>query len=255
MPELPDLAVFSSNLEKRLKGKKVREIKVHVGKKLNVPAKDLGKRLKGQQLSKVSRDGKELHLQFDKGDVLAVHLMLHGKLEPLGETAPEHTILELIFEDKTGLALTDWQKAATPTLNPDPPEAPDALSVTEKYLHEKLQSGSMVKNVLLDQHILRGIGNAYADEILWDARISPFSVSRELPGPKVKELVRSIKKVLTDAEKQIKKTNPDIISGEIRGFLAVHHSKKKESPTGARILQKKSGSRKTYYTEEQEYFG
>ncbi len=67
---------------------------------------------------------------------------------------------------------------ATPTLNPAPSAAPDALSeeVNFEFLKTLLSTkkGS-IKNILLDQKLIRGIGNAYADEILWDARISPFS--------------------------------------------------------------------------------
>ena len=113
---------------------------------------------------------------------------------------------------------------------------------------------AIVKNVLLDQKVIRGIGNAYADEILWDAGISPFSISNKIPTASIKALVKSIKHVLEHAEKQIKKTNPDIISGEVRDFLLIHNAKKDKSPSGAAILQKTAGGRKTYYTDEQELF-
>jgi formamidopyrimidine-DNA glycosylase len=57
-----------------------------------------------------------------------------------------------------------------------------------------------------------------------------------------------------DAEKQIVKSNPDIIGGEVRDFLKIHNSKKKESPNGAVINFAMASSRKTYYTDEQELF-
>jgi formamidopyrimidine-DNA glycosylase len=132
----------------------------------------------------------------------------------------------------------------------------DALSIelNEAFLQEKLQTKAAIKNVLLDQHVIRGIGNAYADEILWDARISPFSNSNKIPAAKVKALAKSIHKVLQNAEKQIRKTHPDIISGEIRDFLLIHNSNKSHSPTGAVIHNKTVGGRKTYYTDEQELY-
>ena len=108
--------------------------------------------------------------------------------------------------------------------------------------------------MLLDQKIIKGIGNAYADEILWDAGISPFSVSNKIPADKLKALAASIKTILNNAEKQIKKSHPDIIKGEVRDFLLIHNSKKKTSPGGAQILQKEIGGRKTYYTNEQELY-
>jgi formamidopyrimidine-DNA glycosylase len=107
---------------------------------------------------------------------------------------------------------------------------------------------------LLDQHNIRGIGNAYADEILWDAKISPFAVSNKIPEAAIKRLVKSIRSVLKDAEKQILKKDPDIISGEVRDFLPIHNSKKTHSPTGGKIISTTVNSRITYYTEEQELF-
>lgn len=73
---------------------------------------------------------------------------------------------------------------------------------------------------------MRGVGNAYADEILWHARISPFSVSSKIPEAKLKDLVKAIKSVLEDAEQNILKSNPGIINGEVRDFMDIHNSKK-----------------------------
>jgi len=257
MPELPDLQVFSHNLNKTLKGKKVNDVVVRVDKKLNVSAAKLKKQLVDQKVKEVYREGKELHIAFSDGDILALHLMLHGNLYRFEEeNTSKHTILELWFSDNSGLALTDWQNAATPTLNPEVKPSPDALSkeLTLAYLREQLKSRASIKNLLLDQDVIRGIGNAYADEILWDARISPFSISNKIPENKIKDLAKSIKSVLTDAEKSILKKNPDIIAGEVRDFMLIHNARKKESPTKHEIKIHKSGSRKTYYTDEQEEF-
>jgi formamidopyrimidine-DNA glycosylase len=254
MPELPDLQAFSHNLQKRLGGKTVKEITVH-SQKLNVSAAELKKKQEGQQLKEVRREGKELYFEFKDGSILALHLMLHGQLY-LDKEDHKFSIIELLFDDGLKLTLTDFQKAATPTLNPEPKTAPDALddAVDFAYLKKLLQSKkSVVKNILLDQQIIRGIGNAYADEILWDARISPFSISNKIPEARVNDLAKSIRSVLKHAEQQILKANPDIISGEVRDFMSVHNSRKKETPTGHKILVK-AGTRKTYYTDEQELF-
>src|SRR5204863_491979 len=107
--------------------------------------------------------------------------------------------------------------------------------VDEKFLANALKSRSTIKNVLLDQKVIRGIGNAYADEILWDAGISPFSVGNKIPPAYIRALAKSIKKVLKNAEKQIRKHHPDIIAGEVRDFLFIHNAQKKESPGGVTI--------------------
>ena len=256
MPELPDLQVFSHNLTKNLKGKKLDKINVEVAAKLNVPVKQLKETLEGATLEKVVRVGKELHFEFGNSHVLGLHLMLHGQFFLFEKTNEQkYTIVEMLFADGKGLALTDFQQAATPTLDPKETGVKDALDIDFSYLEKKLgATRTAVKTVLMEQKIVRGIGNAYADEILYDAKISPFSASNKIPSEKIKQLVKSIKYVLEDAEKQIFKATPDSISGEFRDFLKVHQPRKKETPSGKIIHQKPVGSRKTCYTDEQELF-
>jgi formamidopyrimidine-DNA glycosylase len=230
MPELPDLQVFARNLNKLFKGKTLDKIEAPNHKKLNVSVMELKTALEGRELTNVKRVGKELHFEFDK-HVLGLHLMLHGQFHTFeNSNENKYTIVELHFKGGKGLALTDYQGAATPALDPEEKDAPDALNVDIAYLKEKLgKKRSPVKTVLMDQKVLRGIGNAYADEILWDARISPFSTANKLPETAIKKLLSSIKDVLENAEKQIVKHNPDIISGEVRDFLKVHLPKQKQT--------------------------
>jgi formamidopyrimidine-DNA glycosylase len=258
MPELPDLQAFSKNLSGLFAGKKVKAVKIPYAKKIKVTEKEFDKKLAGQKLKKVYRVGKELYFEFDKGDILSLHLMLRGQLYFFEqEHDKKYAIIELYFTDNTGLVMTDFQGQATPTLNPDEHDGVDALSdqVDFKFLKDKFEtSKASVKNLLLDQHFIRGIGNAYADEIFWAAGISPFSVANKIPDAQIKKLAKVIKKVLVDAEKKILKAKPDIISGEVRDFLVIHNSKRKESPTGGKIKIETKGGRKTYFTEEQKLF-
>lgn len=257
MPELPDLQAFSRNLTKRLKGKTLESVDVVVDKKLNASAEELNHALGHHELEKIERVGKELHAHFKGGNILSLHLMLHGNLSLYqeGDAEPKFQIITLKFTDGTRLSLTDFQKAATPILNPEKVNVPDAMDIDADTLKARFaKTKTPVKTVLMDQKVLRGIGNAYADEILWHARISPFSPANKLPEKKVEALVKAIKEVLTDAEKQILKAQPDIISGEVRDFLVVHQPRKKETAGGIPILQKEVGGRKTYYTDEQELF-
>ena len=73
MPELPDLEVFSRNLNKKIGGKTLKKINVVVDSKLNVPESKLKKNLEKQELKKVRRVGKELHFEFANGNVLGLH--------------------------------------------------------------------------------------------------------------------------------------------------------------------------------------
>jgi len=119
MPELPDLQVFSKNLTDAFVDKTLEKISVHNTKKLNVKVPELKKALEGQKLVAIKRVGKELHFEFKSGDVLGLHLMLRGKLYKFEEkNAQKYTIIELLFADNSGLALTDFQGQANATLNP-----------------------------------------------------------------------------------------------------------------------------------------
>lgn len=257
MPELPDLQVFSANLDGMLKGKKIKDIELHLAANANVPLTALRKAVLGQVVQKVYRDGKELHFLFGNGNIIGLHLMLHGGLQLTDDGGNvKHAILELSFDDHKKLVLTDWQRAAKIRVNPGASDAPDALSgdADFNFFKKALQKRTTIKTFLLDQKMIRGIGNAYADEILWDARISPFSVCKAIPDSAIKKLVRSIPKILIDAEKKIKKADPGRISGEQRDFLVIHNSKKKTSPTNAPIKSELVASRKTYFTDEQELY-
>jgi formamidopyrimidine-DNA glycosylase len=257
MPELPDLQVFSSNLNKKFSGKTLKKISIENKKKLKNSVEEF-KALEGKELKKIYREGKELYFQFSDKNILAMHLMLRGQLYFFEkENTHKYAIAELLFDDDTGLALTDFQGMANVHLNPEESKAPDAMAdeMNTSFLKETLAAKkTVIKKVLLDQHIIRGIGNAYADEILWEAGISPFSASNKIPSDKIKDLTAAIKKVLKDGEHQIKKEKPDIISGEVRDFLKIHNSHKTQSPTGAKIQQKTIGGRKTYFTDEQELY-
>jgi formamidopyrimidine-DNA glycosylase len=258
MPELPDLQVFSHNLSKKLVGKTLEKLHAINLKKLKTSEKDLNAAVAGAVVLSVSRQGKELYFAFDSGQVLAVHLMLKGQLHLWQERQDQKfKIVEFLFTDGTCLAITDFQRQASVTLNPPAKSGIDALSkkMNARFLREVTgRSNSIIKKVLTDQQIICGIGNAYADEILWHARISPFAVSNKIPDTAVKTLAKSIKTVLKKAENIILKTHPEIISGEVRDHMLIHHPRKTVSPTGATILVTSLNSRKTYYTEEQRVY-
>lgn len=256
MPELPDLQVFSYNLNKKLVGKTLQKLTLHRPQKNS--ENELKNALEGAALKHIYREGKELRIKFDNDHLLGLHLRLHGKMFIYQNKNSDKTaVIDLLFTDKSGLTLTDYQGIATVSLDPEEKISPDALdkSLDAAYLDGKLsKTRTIIKTILLDQDIIRGIGNAYADEILWDARISPLSKANKIPKERIKELVDSIKSVLKEAETELLKSHPNLINGEIRDFLKIHNPKKTESPTGALIEFATVGSKKTFYTSEQQLF-
>jgi formamidopyrimidine-DNA glycosylase len=254
MPELPDLQIFARNLEKRFKNKTLKSLQLLVTKKANASEQEIQDALEGHQLANVSREGKTIQLHFKNKQVLGLHLMLHGELKFL--EASEEMRFQIITLQFTngGFTLADFQKQATPTLNPEPSDVPDALSAdfSLQYLQELLgRKKTTIKSVLMDQQMVRGIGNTYADEILWAARISPFSVAKAIPQKAVETLHQKIQKVLKEEIKAIGNVMKDEVTGEVKEFLRIHDPDKKESPTGKEIVMQKVGGRKTYFTAEQ----
>jgi len=256
MPEIPDLNIFSKNLSKQLIGKTLSKIHVIVPRRLKVPEMALKQALEGQTLLAINRTGKELHFMFQNGHILGLHLMLYGTMYWYKEKNENRfTIAELLFADGTGLAITDWQKAVILTLDPKPVSVPDAMDMPPGYLNKTLKGIiKPIKTVLQEGKIVHGIGNAYADEILYAAKLSPFSIAAKIPAEKVKVLTEAIGKVLTEAEQHILKNFPDTITEKERDFLKVHLPKHQLTPAGETILKAEIASRKTYYTDRQELF-
>lgn len=256
--ELPDLEVLAGTLEELFKNKTLEKLDVVVGKKLNVSEKELKDALEGHKLLSVEREGKTLEFHFGGGNVLGLHLMLHGEIRLLEkEKEVKYQILNFHFKGGDGFSAVDFQKQARPTLNPEKSESPDAFSraFSADYLKQVLAKKKVpVKQVLMDQKIVRGIGNAYADEILWEAKISPFSVSNAVPGQQVEELHQAIDNVLRKAIIEISKQHPKEPGAEVRDFLKVHGSKLKKSPGGAEIKIGVHQGRKAYYTDEQKLY-
>lgn len=252
MPELPDIEVFCRNLKKRFAGKTLQKIVVVTGKKLKDTQRQLSAALQGKKLENIYRSGKEIRFRFSGGTLMGMHLMLTGDLFPFEKKNEQKwTIVEMYFHDGSGLALTDRMKNANVKLNPEDKKGIDALDLNYKTLKEILSRDANIKNVLLDQNRIRGIGNSYSDEILWKTGISPFSIASAIPDEKVKELVKNIKGTLKSAVSKIDKKYPGLVQGEVKDFLRIHTRKYTESPGGAPIKMVQRGMLKTFYTDEQ----
>ncbi|GFO67043.1 formamidopyrimidine-DNA glycosylase [Geomonas limicola] len=255
MPELPDLTVFAESLTQLVGGKKVTDARYHRRSRLNVDPAQLRETLIGQRVVGVRREAKGLLFSLDRGDRLFVHLMLSGGFQrtPPGEEVA-YAVLTLSFDDGHALALFDPRGLATVTLNPKSGKSVlDALQVTEESLRDILLSKPKltVKECLIDQSLISGIGNAYSDEILWQARVAPKSLAGRLPEQVIAQLARAIPTVLNEATEYLRRQHAGMIAGEFREHLAVHKPKARQAPTGAPIKNEMVGQKKTYYTEEQ----
>ncbi|SOD13990.1 DNA-formamidopyrimidine glycosylase family protein [Pedobacter xixiisoli] len=257
MAELPDLSVFAKTLNHYFKGHPLKEVEVTVAKKLNVTVDELRKKLEGKKLELVQREGKTLEFHFSGGNILGLHLMLRGELTLLGKEnpSPKYEILRFDFGRHGSFAVTDILKQAKPTLNPAPVKAPDALSIgREDFLKMLFKKTTPIKTLLMDQKQIRGIGNSYADELLWEARISPFSSAKAIPEKQAIRLYDLMKQVLEEAIETIAELNGNELRGELRDVMKIHGANIEKSPTGKPIKSEKLNGRTAYYTDEQKLF-
>jgi formamidopyrimidine-DNA glycosylase len=256
MAELPDLTVFAQILSRKFKGKVLDKVEVTVAKKLNVAVADLKNALEGRILETVKREGKTLQFQFSGEQVLGLHLMLRGELVELNDTAPPRfQIMSFHFNHDAGFAVIDLQKQATLTLQPKPAYSPDALQLDKDSFMALLSTKrSLIKTLLMDPKLMRGIGNSYADEILYHAGVSPFSIANAIPKKQAAKIFTSIETVLEKAITEIGEANGDELTGELRDFMAIHNPALKKTAKGEIIKKEKIGGRTSYYTETQEIF-
>ena len=210
--------------------------------------------LLGKAIVGISRYGKEIKIDFEGGHYLMLHLMREGQLYD-NEHDVKNAVFKMIFHNNDILVMSDFMKQAKISLDPALSSVPDPFDdiFTYEYLTERLKTKSKmkVKSFLIDQKNILGIGNAYADEILWESRISPESLCGNIPDKIANDLFKSIRKVLEQAVNTITSISPNIISGEVRDFLVVHNKNLQNSPTGHKIIVQKIGGKTTYFTDEQ----
>lgn len=261
MPELPDLQIFAKNLKKHVQDKSIQVAELHNRLRINEIEANIKQMLEGAYIADIKREGKELFFHLDNGNIFSVHLMLNGRFTMTRhEEIPKikYKIMSLTFGDGSAMVISDFQNMCKITFHPQPGKVPDALSgsFTQEYLLSAASRNKRmnIKAFLINQHIIKGIGNAYADEILYYANLSPESVTGKIPEEKLRTLHEAIIRVLEDAIANIEKIAPDIISGEERSFLKVHNPKLKVTAEGYKILVRTIATKTTYFTEDQEVF-
>lgn len=235
MPELPDLEVIREFLTPRLVGVAVSSAEVRRPLIVrNLLGGDLPAHLVGRRFSGVNRRGKFLLLPLDDGTTLVINPMLAGRLR-LGEPLPRSRVrdaLVLRLADGHELRYNDARDMGKVYLTADldqvpafagqGPEATDPGLTLEEFRRRLRRHSGEIKGVLTDSSFVAGIGNAYADEILWRAQIYPFRRRASLNDEEVARLYEAMQVVLAEAVETLRERVGDQIDVEIRDFLAVH---------------------------------
>lgn len=218
MPELPEVETICRDLEPLLVGRTITRARIYPGaERLAVThaPRALERALTGRRVEALGRHGKYLLASLDDGRTWVMHLRMTGSLVHTSRgtaeapEAPAHRFerARIDLDDGTALRLNDLRKFATWHLVDDPREAmpragPDALSeeCSVAWLRGAFaRRGAAVKAALLDQAVCAGVGNIYADEACWIARIDPRTPANELGPRRVARLHAALRETLLEA--------------------------------------------------------
>jgi formamidopyrimidine-DNA glycosylase len=238
VPELPEVTALAAYLRERAVGHRVARAEVSaisVLKTYDPPVTALA----GQEITDATRHGKFLDVVL--GDLhLVIHLARAGWLQ-YRDAFPATTplkpgkgpiALRVRLDDGSGFDLTEagTQKKLAAYLVTDvalvPGVAklgPDALAASPEVFAERLRGRrGQVKGVLTDQSVLAGIGNAYSDEILHRAKMSPFAITERITDEAMERLYKATQEVLTGAVERSVGQRAATLKSEKRSGLAVH---------------------------------
>jgi formamidopyrimidine-DNA glycosylase len=208
MPELPEVQSVVTGLEPVLKGKSIAEIIVSWPRSVEGETSSVVETLKGRAIREVKRRGKYILLEFlgSPAYTVTIHLRMTGKLLfHLDEKNAPYVRVVFQFQDGSHLYFVDIRKfgrlklwgpeeTLLPCLGPEPLDEGSVLGVLER-----LKTARAIKTVLLDQRVLAGIGNIYADEALFLSGIHPLTPANRVPGANRILLARTIPQLLHEA--------------------------------------------------------
>ena len=210
MPELPEVDTAAGVLRTVANGKIVASVeRLHrVHRRLLPPA--AVRRLIGAQVTAIERRGKHQLIRLGDGSTLHVHFRMTGDWEPglTRDPLPPYARVVINFTDGSRVALTDPRALSTLTLHapgvdPLPDLGLDATdpAFTAEVLDRALSKRRIaIKPALLDQCVVAGLGNIYATEALWLARIDPRRPASSLDRRELARLVKAIRRVLEKGE-------------------------------------------------------
>jgi formamidopyrimidine-DNA glycosylase len=234
MPELPEVELVSQSLNKLISKRKIviAELLRERLAPFN-PPDEFAERLKNSFIRRVHRRGKHILFDLDNGQTLIVHLRMSGRFQllPADRENPKFTHAVFYFADETRLVFSDQRHfglmkiVETPELFESKELkclAPEPFSdeFSKKYFREILRtSKKSLKEFLLDQTKVCGLGNIYASEAMFLARVNPLTPANLLPERKANVLFEKIREVLNEsiAHGSTLNVNPENIDGSYYG--------------------------------------
>lgn len=265
MPELPEVETVRRSLEPLVVGKTIDHVVSYWDPILHNKPGEFANIVEGKTIIAVGRFGK--YLLFDLGEYTVIsHLRMEGKyfFGKVNEPIDKHTHVLWQFTDGSELRYHDTRKfgrmEVVPTAVLQSSDSPlrklgrEPFTADGKYLFDLIHKSSRaIKPVLLDQHILVGLGNIYVDEVLFRVKLHPLQPANTISRPKAAAIVEASREVLNKAIGLGGTTirsyhNANGIDGLFQNELLVHHHEGDPCPVcGTTIIKEKVGGRGTYY--------
>ncbi|MER3453158.1 MAG: formamidopyrimidine-DNA glycosylase [Acidimicrobiia bacterium] len=270
MPELPEVETLRRDLEREVTGKRIKAVEVRGTRPIrrHPSAEQFVGRLVGRRVTGVGRRGKYLLVRLDGDEVLVVHLGMSGRLlraKSAKEPLPRHTHVVITFTTGAQLRYVDPRTFGELFVVAAPDEVPelahlgfDALEHSMSWVTfgEMLRSRrTKLKTLLMDQRFMAGIGNIYADEILFAAGLRHNRMSDSLSAQEVRRLYRAISETLQDAIRHRGSTLADRqyrdLFGEAGEYQGQHNVYDREGQPCRRcrapVVRERTGGRSTFF--------
>lgn len=242
MPELPEVETVRRGLQRLIVGKTIASQTHDNDKSFPNEAHEVLEFMLGAMIVAVHRRAKVLLIDLSSGYSLAIHLKMTGQLVYLGEERfgaghPSNSLINqlpdkstrvtITFKDNSKLFFNDQRKFGwmrlLPTIavgeidfmkrvGPEPLE--DSFTSAEFMPRLRKRANTSVKAAILDQSVLAGVGNIYADESLWGAMIHPSTMVKDLTDKQIKDLLKEIKDVMTLAIQKGGSTDRNYVNAE-----------------------------------------
>jgi formamidopyrimidine-DNA glycosylase len=226
MPELPDLLYIQKYLRKNVKGKSVADITIREPIVLRVAvAKTFQEALRGLSIARINVNGPFLLLEFSDSYDLVLNFMVAGKLQHQGkkESPIGYVCFSLLLDDGSSLNFADEQKMGKgylvrykeydviPQFNRQGVSIVSSEFTLELFRSLAAQNSRKQVRVFINDHsVLSSIGNAYADEILFDAKIHPKTIVSKLSPKEIDTLFASVKSVMRWGIKKVEEAHQPI---------------------------------------------
>ncbi len=270
MPELPEVETVRKTLKTQVLNKTIKDVNIFYPNIIEYPTADEFKeKIKNQTINDILRRGKWLMFELDDYFLLS-HLRMEGKylIRKVGDEVKKHEHISLIFTDNSELRYQDVRKFGRMHLiKKEEIEKRKPINelglepwdkkLTLNYLKEKYKTKKLpIKTVILDQSIIVGIGNIYADEILFLSHINPLKPSNTLNDRELQDIIDNTIKILNSAIENggttIRSyTSSEGVHGRFQQHLLVHNKENTPCPNcHNNIIKIRVGGRGTCYCEK-----